>query len=65
MRIDEWIKEREKRERACRELCKRGPQKGDRLLDCVRRIDRAYLAWCETDRWPVEYEQAALPKEGE
>lgn len=61
MHIDEWIRERERRERVYRELCKRGPQKSDRLLDCVRRIDRAYLAWCETDGCPVEYDKEVKP----
>lgn len=54
MHIDDWIKERERREQVYRELCEE-PIRGDEsLLARVRRIDRAYLAWCETDRWPVE-----------
>lgn len=56
MHIDAWIKEREKRERVYRDLCRRGVQEGDRLLDCVRRIDEAYLRWCEADSWPIEYD---------
>jgi len=63
MHIDEWIKERERRERAYHEACSAGVRVGPKetynaaLFRTIRAIDRAYLAWCETDRWPVEYDE--------
>ena len=66
MHIDDWIKEREKREQAYHRLCNEGWRLGfhyDRtgeglraVFAIVRQIDAAYLAWCETDRWEVEYD---------
>ena len=66
MMIDDWISERERRERAYRELCREGAalvshheSTGEDLravFDIVRQIDAAYLRWCETDRWEIEYD---------
>jgi hypothetical protein len=57
MHIDEWIKERERRERIYREVCREAIREDESLFARVRRTDRAYLAWCETDGWPVEYDE--------
>lgn len=71
MHIDAWTAERAKRERAYHKLCVEGWRLGfhyDRtgegvraVFDIVRQIDQAYLHWCETDRWPVEYASEAQP----
>jgi hypothetical protein len=61
MHIDAWIKERYRRECAYRELCREAIREGESLFTRVRAIDHAYLAWCETDRWPVEYDKEVRP----
>jgi hypothetical protein len=67
MYIDDWIKERERRERVYREAQQASvkPRAGETynaaLFRTVRAIDRAYLAWCETDGWAVEYDKEVKP----
>lgn len=69
MHIDAWIEEREKRKRAYRRCQKKVAARlagyertHDRvvlsfLFRAIRAMDAAYLRWCETDRWPVEYDE--------
>jgi len=68
MHIDDWLKERERRRDEYERLTVRGsallsiydqtadPAVFRDIRQNVRAMDKAYLAWCETDHWGVEYD---------